>query len=219
MFTATHATALVIRLILTYIAANVKTVNELLSQVEVGQSLTLFQRGKLVITMSRAGGKGVLQFEFGHGEFHEVKLNSAKAPISKRVLNDLEVWYHRELRAQEVEAREFAAIALGQIRLERELKKFSFMDKLLGRGRTVELSTGFTMFDRLIDAKATIQPSLFGKTKVLVQSEVLMGNHAAPLRRILPVQLGSSQEFTVAKGDPADAYARSVIKSVFDLLK
>lgn len=219
MFTATHATALVIRLILTYIAANVKTVNELLSQVEVGQSLTLFQRGKLIITMSRAGGKGVLQFEFGDREFHEIKLNSAKAPISKRVLNDLEVWYHREFRALEVEAREYANVALGHIHLERELQKFTFMDKLLGRGRTVNLGTGFAMFDRLIENKATIQPSLFGKTKVLIQSEVGLGNHAAPLRRILPVQFGASQEFTVAKGDPADAYARSVIKSVLDLLK
>lgn len=219
MFTATHATALVIRLILTYIAANVKTVNELLSQVEVGQSLTLFQRGKLVITMSRAGGKGVLQFEFGDREFHEVKLNSAKAPISKRVLNDLEVWYHRDLRVLEVEARECAEIAMEQIRLERELKKFTFMDKLLGRGRTVELSTGFAMFDKLVENKATIQPSLFGKTKVLVQSEVSLGNHASPLRRILPVMFGSSQEFVVSNGEPVDAYARSVIKSVFDLLK
>ncbi|QBZ70828.1 hypothetical protein pETSU_247 [Edwardsiella phage pEt-SU] len=219
MFTATHATALVIRLILTYIAANVKIVNELLSQVEVGQSLTLFQRGKLIITMSRAGGKGVLQFEFGDREFHEIKLNSAKTPISKRVLNDLEVWYHREFRPLEIEARECAEIALGQIHLERELRKFTFMDKLLGRGRTVDLNTGFAMFDRLIENKATIQPNLFGKTKVLIQSEVSLGNHAAPLRRILPVQFGASQEFTVSNGDPVDAYARSVIKSVLDLLK
>lgn len=221
MFTATHATALIIRLIISYIAANVDKVNELLAQVEVGTSLTLFQRGNLVITCSRAGGKGVLQFEWGGDQFHEIKLNSPKKAISKRVLNDLEVWYHRELRPLEQDARRCAILAIDNIQLVNQFKYFGFMDKLLGAARTVELKTSNASFDRLVETKATIKPSLFGKATVILTSSIDIGNTASPLLRVLPVHFGATQEFYVSKGEMrcVDGYARYVVQEVVDLLK
>ena len=221
MFTATHATALIIRLIISYIAANVDKVNELLGQVEVGTSLTLFQRGNLVITCSRAGGKGVLQFEWGGDQFHEIKLNSPKKSISKRVLNDLEVWYHREMRALELDARNNAALAIENIQLAKQFKYFGFMDKLLGNVRTVELKTTNTSFDRLIETKAVIKASLFGKAAVTLTCSADIGNTASPLLRVLPVHFGTTQEFYVSKSEEkyVDGYAQLVVQEVVDLLK
>lgn len=221
MFTATHATALIIRLIISYIAANVDKVNELLAQVEVGTSLTLFQRGNLVVTCSRAGGKGVLQFEWGGDEFHEIKLNSPAKSISKRVLNDMEVWYHREMRALEVAAREAATYSISQIHLGKELTKFSFFEKLTGKHHDVPLKTGNASFDRLVTAKAFIKPSLFGKTSVILTASVDIGNTDSPLMRVLPVHFGATQEFFVSKNEipQADGYGRYVVQDVVDLLK
>lgn len=221
MFTATHATALIIRLIISYIAANVDKVNELLGQVEVGTSLTLFQRGNLVITCSRAGGKGVLQFEWGGDQFHEIKLNSPKKSISKRVLNDLEVWYHRELRALEQDARRNAALAIENIQPSKQFKYFGFVDKLLGAARTVDLKTTNASFDRLVETKAIIVPSLFGKSSVTISSTIDIGNTASPLLRVLPVHFGSTQEFYVNKAEQqhVDHYAQEVVAEVVDLLK
>lgn len=221
MFTATHATALIIRLIISYIAANVDKVNELLAQVEVGTSLTLFQRGNLVITCSRAGGKGVLQFEWGGDQFHEIKLNSPKKAISKRVLNDLEVWYHREWRTVESMAQMHAVDDISGLNLGEELNKFSLVERLTGAARTVRLKTFNASFDRLIETKAIIVPSLFGKYKVVIETNIDLGNNDAPLRRILPVMLGATNEFYLSKTErqDADMFVGQVVQDTVDLLK
>ena len=222
MFTSVHATALIIRVLISYIAGNVSALNEILGEeVGVGDTIILFQRGTLIVTMSRVGGKGVLLIkDVRAGIDHEFKLNSAKTPITKRVINDLEVWYHRQLREQEVEARTIGGNLIRKLNLQKELVKFGFMDRLFGKSKAVLLKTNNVAFDDLITVAAEVSVSLFGKVTATVAASTTLGTVDYPVRRILPVYFGTDKQFTATAAEPINDYVFSVIDDqLYSLLK
>lgn len=152
--------------------------------------------------------------EPGTWDVHSIKLGKAgSAPINKRVINELNVLFHREYRDAIVLGRgvldTFLEVA-GVYRVGIFPAGFRFMDKVLGRSRRNKITTA-TELDSFISCEVVGSKNIFGTLNVRVEigtppcrPDCLMHSMSAPF-------FGVIRDFTFHPKEKAHGSLRSVL--------
>ena len=214
--------AVVVRVLLTFIAANATTINarysDILPRTERNVITVWDHMGVIILLTKDPKGHWMLSVSIGNGgaPFFETKVGSITNVFNRRTLNLLEVWYHANLREYKSRFDAVAINAVKQIDIRPYIMEIGFTDRLLGRSNEVDIRLP-TGLNELINVHLDIKRSVFNKliVAVSVDSAAFTGKlekDAGVVESLFPIHFGNLRQFNAnVENEPVNKYVQQTI--------
>lgn len=191
--------ALGFRHILNFLSKNLAAVNEKLLPADVaGLLINLYG---VVMTIVIRGGNKILVIEGlrdpEEGNI-EIKLGRGKHVFNKRVLNDLEVYYHTHYRRYFTSAMNDVQEAVNTVSINKAITDLTFLDRVFGRAAEGTVRLGDQTLDTLVEIKYTAKVNVFGKITVQLYLDTRL-NRSCIAGIWYPVHAGSVHRYESTK--------------------
>lgn len=212
-----YGQALCLRMFITYLLKNLTQVNTLLSDAFADPKkvrVVLFEISDVdcgvIVSVCRAGS----------GKFHLViqtrsmsklfKLGSIKSPISKRLVNDIEVYFHREYREVYADAINHLISDIELADVKHKARNIPLVCRLFYKPMEYNLNSLFGITGEFLRTSITIRRSIFNKLMVCV---VTQGPSPKGLMEsVMPIHIGVSNKYLAdGKSDPVNKWFRQVL--------
>lgn len=211
--------AVIVRMLLSFIAANTASINSKLEPIlgSLASSAVLWDRFGVIIHINRKeNGKWVLTLrtdltDKGGQQIFEIQLGSDANAFNKRVLNALNVWAHANFREAADRFYDVALNGINQLDIRSYITDIGLIDRVLNKPHHHELSLGNSTVDLLIDSEITITRSLFNRlvVTVSVSSNLVSGKNALLLEKQMAVATGVLRQFVAnIQQEPVNDYVR-----------
>lgn len=221
IFSVMNIRAVVVRVLLTFIATNAAVINSrysaLLSTTEK-HLITVWDRmGVIMLLTKDEKGHWHLSVSTGTGTapFFEIKIGSINNVFNRRTLNALEVWYHSNLRSYKVGFDNAAANAVKQIDIRGHILTINFLDRLMNRSKEVDIKLPSPL-NEMISIHLDIKRSVFNKLMVSVSvsspSITSSGKGDSVLESLFPIHFGNLRQFNAnVMQEPVNLYVQQAI--------
>lgn len=212
MLTFNELTAIAFRIFINFLAGNQKAINTRLTSIlEKGFSEyegedavrlgTLFSTGNFRVGVMIVGKTAYLEVDRQTGTFEHtvqcIKLGKTGFdPINKRVINELNVIFHREYRDQSSMALDSIRKAIRRASVNAFLGSFRLIDRLIGRQKLTTLKTDSDV-DQIVEVSVRAVKAITGKTMVKVFVSTEINDKGWITEGLTPVHFGAIREFTV----------------------
>lgn len=190
MLHSTHIQALVSRMIVSAITANVVKVNaHIASVLSSGIVETLFNAyGVLVVVTFDHNGKPYLEITSANKHFSS-KLGSAINPLNKRVVGELNTWLFATVRGIAQEAEGVIKENIKHIDVNPYVLDIGLWDRIKMTRKSYSLSTGNPRSDELIKVDFMVSRNIFNRLSATVEVYT-EGLHQDFLGKLLPTVSG-----------------------------
>lgn len=213
--------AVVVRVLLTFIAMNAAVINSRYSailSVTEKHLITVWDRmGVIMLLTKDEKGHWHLSVSTGTGNapFFEIKIGSTNNVFNRRTLNALEVWYHSNLRSYKVSFDNAAINAVKQIDIRGHILSINFLDRLMNRSKEVDIKLPSPL-NEMISIHLDIKRSIFNKlmVSVSVSSPTITssGKGNSVLESLFPIHFGNLRQFNAnVVHEPVNAYVQQAI--------
>lgn len=190
--------ALGLRHAINFIASRLKDINaDMQADPRGGLLLAIYG---VVLTIIPRGGNLFLLIEGCSnvpGENFEVKLGRGDKVFNKRVMNDLEVYFHKNHRLYYNSAIKDIENNLPLLNLSNKVKQVTLWERLTGKYIYGILAKG-DMNDGLIEIRYRLNVSLFGKIEVVLDLDTKL-SHDGIAGRFYPVSAGAQFRYSSIK--------------------
>lgn len=222
MFDYKNVAVIYLRMFLSILTANITAVNKRLGKLvveDINNSYpmkTLFSAdGLSVVIVFREGQCYLVISTIGDGSPKEIKLGKT-ATISKSVLNQLEVWFHKEYRPQYNEAINIITDSIKLVSIKPLISSIGWV-KRLTFGQTVkDISYGSSSLDQLLQTRVTVQRGLTNRLHVFV--DIHTANIRGSLTDYIPVHAGIMRSYYANQAtDPVNKWLRETLLEHVDV--
>lgn len=198
MFDYNSMTVIYLRMFLSLLAENITKVNKELAQATMtplyDNNFTfcvLFTAGGLRVTLALQGDIYSLYLVTGTSisdrKNRVIKLG--KTPhINKSMLNQLEVWFHREHRATYAEAIGVITDSIKLVNIKPFVNDIGWFKRLRFTQNVYEVSYGNSAINALMHTQVVVQRSLFNRLQVVVDAHTC--NVSGFFTKFIPVHAG-----------------------------
>lgn len=218
MFNYNHRHAVALRMFVTILAANIAKVNELITKhfsEPKNVRVVLFGFAGVVVTVIRNSNKLFLNIMVGEKVVHQFALNHIKQPVSKRLVNDIEVFFHREYREQHAGAISKLDDAIDLADVKHKARNIPLVCRLFYKPVEFDIEFNDRLLSEIFGAHVTIRRSIFNKLSVTVVTgtKVVSGL----MREVFPVHVGVSRNYLAdGSSDPVNQWFRQCLTDHVD---
>lgn len=210
--------ALCLRMFITYLLKNLSQVNTLLGAEFADpkkKRVVLFEMGDVI-----EGGILVTIYRYEDGKFHltiqhrfqakHFKLGNIKSLISKRLVNDIEVYFHREYRVAYDRAINYLISDIELADVKHKARNIPLVCRLFYKPMEYRLNSLFDVTSEFLRTDITIRRSIFNKLLVCV---ITQGPTPKGLMEsVMPIHIGVSNKYLAdGKSDPVNKWLRQVL--------
>lgn len=223
------ATAVKFNIAITTMLAHVEALNDRialkLETIGVGEYFDVYTDGVTIqVRKTEKGG----EIGFGDGSWlggleFSTKLGSKAKPLNKRVLNDIQVWFHRAYSASLEKFKEDLDYHAADVTVRRAIDTIGIIDRLTGKSYECAEIARASMLNELVNIEVTCSRTLFNKVTVTVSVQSKADYSKVPTNRLpllailVPVASGMLKQFTCHyKHEPVNQYVQDVVKEYFD---
>ena len=218
MFNYKHLHAIALRMFVTFLAANIAKVNELIiagfSDPKVLR-ISLFELNSVVVSIVRVEGKLTLNIVVPGYDTHRIKLGNLKAPISKRVVTDLQVYFHREYRLVHEDALKQLAESIDLADVKYKARNIPVVARLFNKVNEFNIRLDNQLMSELLNVTVFIRRSIFNKLTVVVVTHT--PEPVGLIREVMPVHVGVTNTYLAdGQSDPVNQWFRQVLTDHVD---
>lgn len=212
MLTINEITALAIRVLINFLVSNQKEINlrltELLEKAHAenkdGDDFrvgTLFKLWGVHVYVIVRGKTSYIEIHYPTdiNMFTVVPIKLGKSgfdPINKRVINELNVLFHRDYKDQLVLGQDTIRKVIRNTDGSAFLNTFRLMDRLIGRKKIHVLKTN-TVIDKMVEVSLSAVKAVTGKTMVKVFVSTELKDEDWIISGLTAVHFGAIREFTL----------------------
>lgn len=208
MFNYNHVQAIFISLFIKLIESNLAKVNTALEKHAYDGSV-LFKCLGVMVRLSQPEGSSVYWLVIeALGDKHKFKL-SKNPSISKRVINDLKVWFHKHGHSYRVSALEYISNKINEIDIHDQVRNISVLDRLLGTQKEHAIKYPNNLLNEIMPTVVTIQRSIFNRVSIF--TTVSTNGFSGCLSSVLPVHLGVMQSYDTKLGGVINHHVRDAV--------
>jgi hypothetical protein len=204
MFDYNSMTVIYLRMFLSLLAENIARVNkELTNAIMLPMSngaytqCLLFSAGALRVTLVLEGEIYSLHLTTGTTE-RFIKLG--KSPhISKSVLNQLEVWFHREHRGTYNEAIDIITQSVNLVNIKPFVNAIGWFKRLIFGQNVQEIHYGDSNISSLMKTRVVVQRGIFNRLQVFIETHT--GDVSGLFTKLVPVHAGIMRTYHANTAD------------------
>lgn len=222
MFDYKNVAVVYLRMFLSILAANITAVNKRLENFNLipvlGQApeKTLFSADGVTASIMLREGLYYLVITIA-GEFNpkEIKLGKT-ATISKSVLNQLEVWFHKEFRPSYNDSINIIIASIKRVNIKPFITDIGWLKRLTFKQNVEDISYGTFYLDQLLQTRVTVQRGLTNRLHVFV--DIHTGNIKGSLTEYIPVHAGIMRSYYANQAtDPVNKWLREALLEHVDV--
>lgn len=215
-FNQRHAIAL--RMFVTILAANIAKVNELIIKHFAdpkNNAVLLFEFASVTVTVVKNEGKLSLTVRMDGNVTHQIKLNNIKQPFSKRLVNDVEVMFHRDYRELYNGGVEKLNDVIDFADVKHKARNIPIMARIFNRPMEYSIKFNDKYANELLGGYIIIRRNIFNKLSVTVTTSSPLVHGL--MRDALPTHIGVSKTYLAdGKSDPVNQWYRQVLQDHVD---
>lgn len=218
-----------IRIAMAKILSNIDAVNkDLADRLSSLTVATIIRQGNIVVSGFVADGNRYLVISEGafkdNVRLQTIKLGNTAKLINKRVINDLQVWQHREYHGLLEKFDDMLDRKISDINIRGDLDRIGFSDRLFCN--TVVIKPINELFDlaRLVDLEVLASRTIFNKATVTISVTPARpeGDFTSTsiMETISPIHDGIMRQATTHyKHEPVNQYVQEVVRQYFNQYK
>lgn len=208
MFNYNHIQAIFINLFIRTIEVNLNKVNDLLARSGYAESVYAMLGVNIVMAMDEQDKNYYLVFNAFGGE-HRFKL-SKQPRISKRVINELKVWFHKHARDYHADALSFIKGSINEIDIRPTIKSYSIWERLLNQSKEIIVEHRSKLLSDVMTIRIVIHRNLFNK--LVVNLDVSSQGPKGRLSSCFPIHFGIFQQYNAnVEKDPVNQWIRDIV--------
>ncbi|QZA70514.1 hypothetical protein AH04_27 [Erwinia phage AH04] len=222
MFDYKNVAVIYLRMFLSILAANFTAANKRLEKLVLNQvgnaypqqllfcangvSATIMMRESIYyLIVSIATGEGAKEFKLGK-----------TATISKSILNQLEVWFHKEHRQMYNESIGIITASIKRVTIKPFISEIGWIKRLCFTQNVKNISYGSQHLDQLLPTRVTVQRGITNKLQVFV--DIHTDNIKGELTKFIPVHAGIMRSYYANQAtDPVNKWLREVLLEHVDV--
>lgn len=210
MFNYYHVQAIFIQLFINFITNNTAKVNELLSNPNCARTTTpLFSCGSLRIDLRKNSDNKWEMIIPAFGDVHIMRMGT-KFAINKRIINDLNVWFHRVGRDYHEKGLNYIYDKVADVNVKPTILSIGILDRLLQTPARLRINYGNNLVNELMPATVTIKRNLFNKLKLHIEIVTPIGNSLISSQ--FPVHFGIIREYDANHAkDPVNTWVGNAL--------
>lgn len=218
-----------IRIAMAKILSNIDAVNkDLADRLSSATVATIIRQGNIVVSGFVTNGNRYLVISEGafkdNVRLQTIKLGNTAKLINKRVINDLQVWQHREYHGLLEKFDDMLDRKISDINIRGDLDRIGFNDRLFCN--TVVIKPISELFDlaRLVDLEVLASRTIFNKATVTISVTPARPEgdftSASIMETISPIHDGIMRQATTHyKREPVNQYVQEVVRQYFNQYK
>lgn len=224
MFDYKNVAVIYLRMFLSILTANLAAINKHLGGLElttipsshVYPMLSLFSAsGVTASVLLREGIYYLVVTAAGDGANREFKLGKT-ATISKSVLNQLEVWFHKEYRADYNDSINVITESIKRVNIKPFITDIGWIKRLIFAQNVKDISYGTFQLDQLLQTRVTVQRGITNRLHVFV--DIVTGNIKGALTNYIPVHAGIMRSYYANQAtDPVNKWLREALLEHVDV--
>lgn len=222
MFDYKNVAVIYLRMFLSILTANITAVNKRLENFNLASAIgsaserTLFAaEGVTAVILLRQGIYYLLLTVSGSLDSKEIKLGKT-ATISKSMLNQLEVWFHKEYRAQYNDSINIITESIKRVNIKPFISEIGWLKRLTFGQNVKDITYGTFHLDQLLQTRVTIQRGVTNRLQVFV--DIHTGNIKGDLTDYIPVHAGIMRSYYANQAtDPVNKWMREALLEHVDV--
>lgn len=223
MFDYKNVAVIYLRMFLSILATNITAVNKrlerlALSPVEANSypMKSLFSADGITASIMLREGLYYLVISVV-GEFHPKELKLGKTPtISKSILNQLEVWFHKEYRPSYNDSINVIIASIKRVNIKPFINDIGWLKRLTFKQNVKDISYGTFYLDQLLQTRVTVQRGITNKLNVFV--DIHTANIKGSLTEYIPVHAGIMRSYYANQAtDPVNKWLREALLEHVDV--
>lgn len=222
MFDYKNVAVVYLRMFLSILSANITAVNKRLEKLVLeptGVSYpmkSLFSAdGVTASIMLREGLYYLVICIAGVVDHKEIKLGKTPT-ISKSILNQLEVWFHKEFRPSYNDSINIIIASIKRVNIKPFITDIGWLKRLTFKQNVEDISYGTFYLDQLLQTRVTVQRGLTNRLHVFV--DIHTGNIKGSLTEYIPVHAGIMRSYYANQAtDPVNKWLREALLEHVDV--
>lgn len=224
MFDYKNVAVIYLRMFLSILTANITAVNRRLENFNLIPVLgdttypqrTLFSAdGVTAVIMLREGFYYLLLTIPGSLNSKEIKLGKT-ATINKSILNQLEVWFHKEYRSQYNDSINIITESIKRVNIKPFISEIGWLKRMTFTQNVKNITYGTFYLDQLLQTRVTVRRGITNKLQVFV--DIHTGNIKGDLTDYIPVHAGIMRSYYANQGsDPVNKWLREALLEHVDV--
>lgn len=222
MFDYKNVAVIYLRMFLSILTANITAVNKRLENFgltpvmgSVSERTLFAAEGVTAVILLREGFYYLLLTVSGSLGSKEIKLGKT-ATISKSVLNQLEVWFHKEYRAQYNDSINIITDSIKRVNIKPFISEIGWLKRLTFAQNVKEITYGTFHLDQLLQTRVTVQRGITNKLQVFV--DIHTANIKGALTDYIPVHAGIMRSYYANQAtDPVNKWLREALLEHVDV--
>jgi hypothetical protein len=224
MFDYQNVAVIYLRMFLTILAGNLAEVNKRLNDLAlvhrpgsvIEPSMVLFAANGVSATIVLLDGAyHLVLMASKDGTSKSFKLGKT-ATISKAVLNQLEVWFHKEYRAIYTDSITVITESIKKVNIKPFITEIGWLKRLTFGQNVKEIKYGAFHLDQLLSTRVTVQRGITNKLQVFV--DIHTGGIKGELTNYIPVHAGIMRSYYAnASNDPVNKWLREALLEHVDV--
>lgn len=223
MFDYKNVTIIYLRMFLNILTANITAVNKRLEKLVLNSVPTnahsmncLFGAdGITVLIVLRENSYYLIISVIGGFSCKEIKLGRTPK-ITKSILNQLEVWFHKEYRLLYNDSMNIITESIKCVNIKPFINEISWVKRLTFGKNTKEISYGTYSLDKLLQTRVTVQHGISNKLHIFV--DIHTGRIKGILAEYIPVHAGIMRSYHARKTtDPINKWLHEVLLEHVDV--
>lgn len=150
------------------------------------------------------------------------KLGTKAKPLNKRVLNDIQVWFHRAHHEALEKFKNDLDHHASDFTVRGGIDQIGIIERIMAKPYNVDNISRNSILHDLVNIDATCIRSVFNKVTVTVsvslrtETKMISNDRQPLLNKLMPVQAGIIKQFVCHyKHEPVNQYAQEVVKQYF----
>lgn len=222
MFDLKNVAVIYLRMFLSILTANLGSINKRLEKFTLSQvgdtypMKALFSANGLTATLTLQEGIYYLICTVAPNvEIKQFKLGKT-ATISKSVLNQLEVWFHKEYRPTYNDSITVITESIKKVNIKPFISDIGWLKRLTFKQNVKEIKYGSFYLDQLLDTRVTVQRGITNKLHVFV--DIHTGNIKGELIQFVPLHAGIMRSYQAnVATDPVNKWLREAMLEHVDV--
>lgn len=213
MFDHKNIAVVYLRMFISILSGHLADINKKLSR--VGET-TLFQAAGVIVTVALNSEDGSYYLHFttdlGSKSFKIGKV----ATINKSVLNQIEVWFHREHREAYSESLALIEASIKKVNIKPFILGIGWFKRLGFTKNIMKIKYGSQFLDQLLQTQVTVQRGITNRLAVFV--DIYTGNIKGDVLNFIPVHAGIMRSYVASLNkDPVNQWLREVLLEHVDI--
>jgi len=208
MFNYQHFQAIFINLFIKTIELNLNKVNDILARSGYAESLYSMMGVNIVMAIDDQDKNYYLVIQ-ALGDEHRFKL-SKQPRISKRVINELKVWFHKHGRDYHTDALAYIKGSIGEIDIRPTIRSYTLWERLLNQSKEIIVSHRSNLLSEFMTIRVVIHRNIFNR--LVVNLDVSSQGPKGKLSSCFPIHFGIFQQYNAnSEKEPVNQWIREIV--------